>query len=53
MERLVAGVSMSAFPYTARCDGQGDEPARFFVTLFFVSLGMKIPAPTGFYVEWR
>jgi Kef-type K+ transport system membrane component KefB len=52
MGALVAGVSMSAFPYTLDVTAKLTTLRDFFVTLFFVSLGMKIPAPTGFYVEW-
>jgi Kef-type K+ transport system membrane component KefB len=52
MGALVAGVSMSAFPYTLDVTAKVTSLRDFFVTLFFVSLGMKIPAPTGFYLKW-
>lgn len=46
MGALIAGVVIAAFPYgtevVARLSGVRD----FFVTLFFVALGMKTPAPT-------
>jgi Kef-type K+ transport system membrane component KefB len=46
MGALIAGVSISAFPYgsdvTAKITGVRD----FFVTLFFVALGMKFSVPT-------
>jgi Kef-type K+ transport system membrane component KefB len=46
MGALVAGMVIAAFPYgtevVARLSGVRD----FFVTLFFVSLGLKIPEPT-------
>ncbi len=46
MGALVAGMSIAAFPYghdvTAKLAGIRD----FFVTLFFVSLGLKLPLPT-------
>jgi Kef-type K+ transport system membrane component KefB len=47
MGALVAGMVIAAFPYgtevVARLSGVRD----FFVTLFFVSLGLKIPEPTA------
>ncbi len=46
MGALIAGLVIAAFPYgtdvIARISGIRD----FFVTLFFVALGLKIPAPT-------
>lgn len=46
MGALIAGMVIAAFPYgtevVARLSGVRD----FFLTLFFVALGMKIPAPT-------
>jgi Kef-type K+ transport system membrane component KefB len=46
MGALVAGVALSTFPYaldvTAKVTGLRD----FFITLFFVALGMMIPMPT-------
>jgi len=47
MGALVAGMVIAAFPYgtevVARLSGVRD----FFVTLFFVSLGLKVPEPSG------
>ena len=46
MGALIAGMVIAAFPYgtevTARLTGVRD----FFITLFFVALGLKIPQPT-------
>jgi hypothetical protein len=46
MGALVAGMAIAAFPYgtevVARLSGVRD----FFITLFFVALGLKIPQPT-------
>jgi voltage-gated potassium channel Kch len=46
MGALVAGVALSTFPYaldvTAKVTGLRD----FFITLFFVAVGMTIPVPT-------
>lgn len=46
MGSLIAGLVIAAFPYstevTARLGGVRD----FFITLFFVSLGLKIPYPS-------
>ncbi len=47
MGALIAGMVIAAFPYgvevTSRLAGVRD----FFVTLFFVTLGLKAPAPTA------
>lgn len=43
---LVAGVSMSTFPYNLDVIAKVINIRDFFVTLFFVALGMKIPQPT-------
>lgn len=52
MGALIAGVSISTFPYaldvTAKVTGLRD----FFVTLFFVGLGMTIPVPNGQLLIW-
>lgn len=52
MGALVAGVAMSTFPYaldvTAKITGLRD----FFVTLFFVTLGMLIPSPSVKCICW-
>ncbi|MFO1497164.1 MAG: cation:proton antiporter [Verrucomicrobiota bacterium] len=46
MGALVAGVSLSAFPYNFDVIAKVISLRDFFVTLFFVALGMQIPAPT-------
>ncbi len=43
---LIAGVSMSTFPYNVDVIAKVINIRDFFVTLFFVALGMKIPMPT-------
>ncbi len=44
MGALIAGVSMSAFPYSLDVVAKIRSLRDFFVTLFFVSLGMQIAA---------
>ena len=46
MGALIAGVSISAFPYGADVITKITGVRDFFVTLFFVSLGMTVPFPT-------
>ena len=46
MGALIAGVSMSTFPYNIDVIAKVTNIRDFFVTLFFVALGMKIPQPT-------
>jgi hypothetical protein len=46
MGALVAGVSMSTFPYNIDVIAKVINIRDFFVTLFFVALGMKIPQPS-------
>ncbi len=46
MGALVAGASISAFPYSTHVAARVLPLRDFFLTLFFVSLGMKIEAPT-------
>jgi len=46
MGALIAGVSMSTFPYNVDVIAKVINIRDFFVTLFFVALGMKIPTPT-------
>jgi Kef-type K+ transport system membrane component KefB/Trk K+ transport system NAD-binding subunit len=45
MGALVAGLSISAFPYSIHVTAKTLPLRDFFLTLFFVSLGMKITAP--------
>jgi Kef-type K+ transport system membrane component KefB len=46
MGALVAGLSISAFPYSIHVTAKTLPLRDFFLTLFFVSLGMKIGVPT-------
>jgi Kef-type K+ transport system membrane component KefB len=46
MGALIAGVSISTFPYNLDVVAKVVSIRDFFVTLFFVALGMQIPAPT-------
>jgi Kef-type K+ transport system membrane component KefB len=46
MGALVAGVMISTFPYTLDIVAKVSSLRDFFVTLFFVGLGLKIPVPT-------
>jgi Kef-type K+ transport system membrane component KefB len=52
MGALVAGVMVSTFPYTLDVVAKVTSIRDFFVTLFFVNLGMKIPIPTFYFVGW-
>lgn len=47
MGALVAGVSLSTFPYALDVTAKVTSLRDFFVTLFFVALGMTIPLPTA------
>lgn len=47
MGALIAGVALSTFPYSLDVIAKVISIRDFFVTLFFVALGMKIPMPTG------
>ena len=46
MGALIAGVSISTFPYNLDVVAKVVSIRDFFVTLFFVALGMQIPVPT-------
>jgi Kef-type K+ transport system membrane component KefB len=46
MGALIAGVSISTFPYNIDVIAKVTNIRDFFVTLFFVALGMKIPQPS-------
>ena len=52
MGALVAGVALSTFPYALDVTAKVTSLRDFFVTLFFVSLGMKISPPGGSVVGW-
>ena len=47
MGALIAGVSLSTFPYNLDVIAKVISLRDFFVTLFFVTLGTKIPRPTA------
>jgi Kef-type K+ transport system membrane component KefB len=47
MGALIAGLSISAFPYGADVVSKITGVRDFFVTLFFVALGMKVAAPSA------
>lgn len=46
MGALVAGVALSTFPYALDVTAKVTSLRDFFVTLFFVGLGMTIPVPS-------
>ena len=46
MGALIAGVALSTFPYALDVTAKVTSLRDFFVTLFFVGLGLKLPLPT-------
>ncbi|HTB84352.1 MAG TPA: cation:proton antiporter [Candidatus Sulfotelmatobacter sp.] len=52
MGALIAGVMLSTFPYTLDVAAKVTSLRDFFVTLFFVGLGMLIPMPTVAVIFW-
>jgi Kef-type K+ transport system membrane component KefB/Trk K+ transport system NAD-binding subunit len=46
MGALIAGMVIAAFPYGTEVVTRLSGIRDFFVTLFFVALGLKVPAPT-------
>jgi len=52
MGALIAGVMLSTFPYTLDVAAKITSLRDFFVTLFFVGLGMIIPVPTWAVILW-
>merc|ERR1719329_1538268 len=42
---LVSGAALATFPYSAEFNGKIKYIRDFFITLFFVDLGVQIPAP--------
>lgn len=46
MGALIAGMSIAAFPYGTDVISKLAGVRDFFVTLFFVALGLKVPMPT-------
>ncbi|NUQ81888.1 MAG: cation:proton antiporter [Bacteroidetes bacterium] len=47
MGALIAGIAISTFPYNLDVIAKVVNIRDFFITLFFVSLGMQIPDPSG------
>jgi Kef-type K+ transport system membrane component KefB/Trk K+ transport system NAD-binding subunit len=47
MGSLIAGIVIAGFPYGAEVTARLGGVRDFFVTLFFVALGLKIPMPTS------
>lgn len=52
MGALIAGVSLSTFPYALDVTAKVTSLRDFFVTLFFVGLGMSVPLPSGSLITW-
>ena len=51
MGALIAGISLSTFPYNLDVMAKAVSIRDFFVTLFFVALGMQIQLPSRMVVE--
>ena len=47
MGALIAGVSLATFPYNLDVIAKVVSIRDFFITIFFVALGMQIPMPTS------
>ncbi|MDX2457042.1 MAG: cation:proton antiporter [Gammaproteobacteria bacterium] len=47
MGALIAGATIASLPYSTEIIGKVSVVRDFFVTLFFVGLGMSIPMPDG------
>lgn len=52
MGALIAGMMISTFPYTLDVVAKVTSIRDFFVTLFFVGLGLMIPIPTWNFLLW-
>ena len=52
MGALIAGVALSTFPYALDVTAKVTTLRDFFLTLFFVALGMSIPRPTALLLLW-
>jgi Kef-type K+ transport system membrane component KefB len=52
MGALIAGVAISTFPYALDVTSKITSLRDFFVTLFFVGLGMSVPVPTLSLIIW-
>jgi Kef-type K+ transport system membrane component KefB/Trk K+ transport system NAD-binding subunit len=50
MGALIAGMTIASFPYHHDVASRVSYLRDFFVTLFFVALGMSIPVPSGLHV---
>jgi Kef-type K+ transport system membrane component KefB len=50
MGALIAGMTIASFPYHHEVAAKVSNLRDFFVTLFFVALGMSIPVPDGMHV---
>ncbi|MGD2137777.1 MAG: cation:proton antiporter [Gammaproteobacteria bacterium] len=50
MGALIAGATIASLPYSTEIVGKVGVVKDFFVTLFFVGLGMGIPMPDGYAV---
>lgn len=51
MGALIAGISIASFPYHLDVAAKIISLRDFFITLFFVSLGLKIPLPNATTIE--
>lgn len=47
MGGLVAGISIASYPYHTEIAAKISSLRDFFITLFFVALGLQIPSPTS------
>ena len=52
MGALIAGVALSTFPYALDVTARVTTLRDFFLTLFFVALGMSIPKPDAGLLLW-
>jgi Kef-type K+ transport system membrane component KefB len=52
MGALIAGVALSTFPYALDVTAKVTTLRDFFLTLFFVALGMSIPKPEARLLLW-
>lgn len=52
MGALISGVALSTFPYALDVTAKVTTLRDFFITLFFVALGMSIPAPNASLLGW-
>ena len=53
MGALIAGVTISTFPYNLDVIAKIVSIRDFFITLFFVALGMGIPNPCTTCLSWH